>query len=162
MHESSDEFGVSHEVVTSEPASASALHEPYVRSRAITVRAQVEAIIRGIAADAGTGVTVADVMGKSRFREVVAVRHQAMVEVAAAFPWMSYPQMGRAFGNRDHSTVMHALTKLGVRKPRQSRGWNNTCARLYGGHIDFLFVRIGAALSVPPTTTEGGSTHENS
>jgi hypothetical protein len=73
---------------------------------------------------------------------------------------MSYPQMGRLFG-RDHSTCMHALQKMGVWKPRLiGCGGRHLDARLYSHDIDFLFVRIGAALSVP-AKTEGEANHEN-
>jgi len=117
-------------------------------------------IIWDIAKAAGTGVTLDEVLGTSRYRNIVDVRHRAMVEVYETFPWMSYPQMGRLF-RRDHSTVMSALQKMGALKKRDSRGGgaNSINARIYGHHIDFLFVRIGAALSVPAKTE--GETHEN-
>lgn len=130
-----------------------------------TVRAEVHQIIREISAATGSDVTVADVMGRSRFQYIVDVRHLAMVEVAKRFPWMSYPQMGRLFGGRDHSTIMHALRKFGAlqkRIPGGGGGGRGVAARTYGPLIDFLFVRIGAALSVPETTSEGVNPHENS
>ncbi len=129
-----------------------------------TVRAEVHAIIREISAATGSDVTVADVMGRSRYQYIVDVRHLAMVEVAKRFPWMSYPQMGRLFGGRDHSTIMHALRKFGAlqkRIPGGGGGGRGVAARTYGPLIDFLFVRIGAALSVPETTSEGVNPHEN-
>lgn len=60
-----------------------------------------------------------DIMSKSRFAHIVAARHEAIVRVAAAFPWMSLPKLGRVFG-RDHTSIMHALDKFGV--PRRSEG----------------------------------------
>ena len=129
-----------------------------------TVRAEVHQIIREISAATGSDVTVADVMGRSRYQYIVDVRHLAMVEVAKRFPWMSYPQMGRLFGGRDHSTIMHALRKFGALQKRMHGGGGGgvgVSARTYGPLIDFLFVRIGAALSVPETTSEGVNPHEN-
>jgi len=129
----------------------------------LTIREAVNRIIKDIATAAGTGVTIADVMGKSRYQEIVAVRHQAMAEVYAAFPWMSYPQMGRLFG-RDHSTCMSALRRMGVLIPRHNGGGGGGCsvaARIYGHQIDFLFVRIAAALSAAQATTVGAIPHEN-
>ena len=129
-----------------------------------TVRAEVHAIIREISAATGSDVTVADVMGRSRFQYIVDVRHLAMVEVSKRFPWMSYPQMGRLFGGRDHSTIMSALRKFGALKPRIAGGGGGgrgVAARTYGPLIDFLFVRIGAALSVPAIPAEGANPHEN-
>lgn len=116
-----------------------------------TVRAEVHQIIREISAATGSDVTVADVMGRSRFQYIVDVRHLAMVEVSKRFPWMSYPQMGRLFGGRDHSTVMHALKKFGALQKRMHGGGGGgvgVSARTYGPLIDFLFVRIGMALSM--------------
>jgi hypothetical protein len=127
-----------------------------------TVRAEVHQIIREISAATGSDVTVADVMGRSRFQYIVDVRHLAMVEVSKRFPWMSYPQMGRLFGGRDHSTIMHALRKFGALQKRMHGGGGGgvgVSARTYGPLVDFLFVRIGAALSASPATTEGAS-HE--
>ncbi len=129
-----------------------------------TVRAEVHAIIREISAATGSDVTVADVMGRSRFQYIVDVRHLAMVEVSKRFPWMSYPQMGRLFGGRDHSTIMHALKKFGALQKRMHGGGGGgvgVSARTYGPLIDFLFVRIGAALSVPAIPAEGANPHEN-
>lgn len=129
-----------------------------------TVRAEVHQIIREISAATGSDVTVADVMGRSRYQYVVDVRHLAMVEVSKRFPWMSYPQMGRLFGGRDHSTIMHALKKFGAlqkRIPGGGGGGRGVAARTYGPLIDFLFVRIGAALGASPVTSEGVNPHEN-
>jgi len=123
-----------------------------------TVRAEVHQIIREISAATGSDVTVADVMGRSRYQYIVDVRHLAMVEVSKRFPWMSYPQMGRLFGGRDHSTIMHALRKFGALQKRMHGGGGGgvgVSARTYGPLIDFLFVRIAAALSAAPTSETG-------
>lgn len=153
---------VTHEPVTSGAGSAEERFEPYLQERTRTVRAQVDDIIHGVINSSGSAVTYSDVMGHSRYAEVVAVRHQAIAEVYLTFPWMSYPQLGRLF-NRDHSSIMHCLTKLGVRKSRYGGGggggWSLS-ARLYGVAIDVLFVRIGAALSVSAIPTEGANPHE--
>lgn len=123
-------------------------HQVEAHERAPTIHDTVQRIIRSIAREAGTYVTVEEVMGKCRCKHIVNVRHRAMAEVYLQFPWMSYPQMGRLFGGRDHSTIMSALRKQGVLKPRlQGCSGRNMDARLYGQSIDFLFVRVGAALS---------------
>jgi len=158
---------VSHECEAVGPSSASERCQPYSMEpgerfeRRATVRAEVHQIIREISAATGSDVTVADVMGRSRFQYIVDVRHLAMVEVSKRFPWMSYPQMGRLFGGRDHSTVMHALKKFGALQKRMHGGGGGgvgVSARTYGPLIDFLFVRIGAALSV--SATSEGAPHE--
>ncbi len=127
---------------------------------ALTVREEVNRIIRTIAAQAGTYVTVDEVLGKSRQGHVLEVRHRAMVEVYRRFPWMSYPQMGRLF-RRDHSSIMSALRRRKAWKPRLlGCSGRNIDARLYAQDIDYLFVRIGAALSVSAIPTEGANPHE--
>jgi hypothetical protein len=173
---------VSHECEAVGPSSASERCQPYSMEpartqlggndnapsterfeRRGTVRAEVYQIIREISAATGSDVTVADVMGRSRYQYIVDVRHLAMVEVSKRFPWMSYPQMGRLFGGRDHSTVMHALKKFGALQKRMHGGGGGgvgVSARTYGPLIDFLFVRIGAALSVS-ATSEGAQDNGN-
>lgn len=63
------------------------------------------------------GVTVADIKSEARPARFVKPRQLAMVAV-----WMetglSLPQIGRRFGGRDHTTVLHALCKYGVNKTR--------------------------------------------
>jgi hypothetical protein len=161
------DFAVKSEAVTSGAGGASDRCQPYAMEpgerfeRRGTVRAEVHQIIREISAATGSDVTVADVMGRSRYQYIVDVRHLAMVEVSKRFPWMSYPQMGRLFGGRDHSTVMHALKKFGALQKRMHGGGGGgvgVSARTYGPLIDFLFVRIGAALSV--SATSEGASHE--
>lgn len=55
------------------------------------------------------GVTTTDVMGPRRQRAMVAARHEAIWRVSVAFPDMSLPQIGRVFGGRDHTTILHAI-----------------------------------------------------
>lgn len=56
---------------------------------------------------------VADVLGTSRNRRIVAVRQRAMAEVRKQRPDLHLTDIGRLF-NRDHTTVLHALKKMGV------------------------------------------------
>ena len=70
-------------------------------------------------------VTAAEILAQdgtpgARLRKVVAARHEAIAEVVEARPHWSYPTVGRFFGNRDHTSVMHALKKLGRWTPRKS------------------------------------------
>jgi len=57
------------------------------------------------------GFTVADLTGKSRSRPLVTARQIAMY-VLRQMTNFSYPAIGRQFGDRDHTTVMHAVTKI--------------------------------------------------
>lgn len=75
-------------------------------------REQILAVIENVARR--HKVTVADIIGKRRDRVYVAARHEAIARVATTWPWISYPHLGRIFGGRDHTTIMHALKKHGV------------------------------------------------
>lgn len=139
---------VVHECVTVGPASVGAPRKPYAR----TPRQEAHDIIREIAHAAGTGVTLDDVLGKSRFSHIVAVRHASIAAIARRFPWMSYPHLSRLMGGRDHTTIMHALKKMGAWEPRETfgrSGGRGVVARVQGPQIDKLFVHLGAALSAP-------------
>ncbi len=57
------------------------------------------------------GFTVEDLTGKSRSRPLVTARQIAMY-VLRQMTNFSYPAIGRQFGDRDHTTVMHAVTKI--------------------------------------------------
>ena len=53
------------------------------------------------------GVTVAAIDGPRRFRQLVLARQEAMYHTARLLPHFSYPIIGRYFGLRDHTTVIH-------------------------------------------------------
>lgn len=55
--------------------------------------------------------SVEQITGHSRRREIVAVRQIAMY-VTRITTDMSYPEIGRAFGGRDHTTILHAVKKI--------------------------------------------------
>lgn len=57
------------------------------------------------------GVSIADVVSARRTKTVVKPRHLGMMLAKMLTP-NSLPQIGRQFGNRDHTTVLHALQKL--------------------------------------------------
>ncbi len=57
------------------------------------------------------GLTVEDLCGKSRSRPLVTARQIAMY-VLRQTTTFSYPAIGKVFGNRDHTTVMHAVSKI--------------------------------------------------
>lgn len=63
-------------------------------------------------------VPPAAVLGAKRWKWLVLIRHEAMVEVALKRPDLSLPQIGKAFG-RDHTCVLNALKKFGfTSRPR--------------------------------------------
>lgn len=61
------------------------------------------------------GVGVEDITGPRRFRRIVAARFDAVVAVHKAYPNLSSPRLGALFGGRDHSTILSALRRRGMR-----------------------------------------------
>jgi chromosomal replication initiator protein len=57
------------------------------------------------------GLSVEDLCGKSRSRPLVTARQIGMY-VFRHMTDFSYPAIGREFGGRDHTTVMHAVDKI--------------------------------------------------
>lgn len=80
-----------------------ALREVLVQPKARTINAQV---VMQTVSDY-YGVTEDDLIKQSRRREVTVPRQIAMY-LTRELTTMSLPQIGQAFGNRDHSTVLHA------------------------------------------------------
>ncbi len=62
-----------------------------------------------LAACAKYGVTLGQLNGRSRHREIVRARQFAMYLCRGL--GMSYPAIGRVFGGRHHTTVMWAVAK---------------------------------------------------
>ena len=60
------------------------------------------------------GFEVEQITGGSRRRPLVDARQVAMY-VARNMTDLSFPDIGKAFGNRDHTTVMHAVRKIEAR-----------------------------------------------
>jgi chromosomal replication initiator protein len=58
------------------------------------------------------GVTVEELVGPSRRRPLVNARQICMYVIRELKPETSYPTIARSFGNRDHTTVMHAVKKV--------------------------------------------------
>lgn len=59
------------------------------------------------------GITVADMLRKDRHKTVTEARHVAMFLCRVHLdPQPSFPEIGRAFGNRDHTTVMAAVSRV--------------------------------------------------
>ena len=80
-----------------------ALREVLVQPKARQINAQV--VMQTISDY--YGITVDDLTNQSRRREITVPRQIAMY-LTRELTTMSLPQIGQAFGNRDHSTVLHA------------------------------------------------------
>jgi len=56
-------------------------------------------------------IKVSDMFSARRARQIARPRQIAMY-LAKNLTAMSYPEIGRRFGNRDHTTIMHAVRKI--------------------------------------------------
>lgn len=72
----------------------------------LSVRSVVQAVC------AVTGISASEIVGVRRSVDIVRPRHLAMYLTGIYCPHMSLPQVGRAFGGRDHTTVLHARKKI--------------------------------------------------
>jgi chromosomal replication initiator protein len=75
-----------------------------------------------------------DLLGKDRHRSVAQARHVAIYLCRQRLK-CSYPELGRHFGHRDHTSVMHAVKKVEALKA--------TDADLRG-HIDAIERKLGS------------------
>lgn len=71
-----------------------------------TTARKVKRIIREVAEK--HGVTPVDILSERRTQLVVNARQEAMWRAKSETEW-SLPRIGKAFGGRDHTTVIHAL-----------------------------------------------------
>ncbi len=71
----------------------------------VTVSAIIEAVARY------HNIRSADITGKRRTQALTRPRHIAMY-MARRHTQLSFPELGREFGNRDHSTIQHGCRKV--------------------------------------------------
>jgi chromosomal replication initiator protein len=89
-------------------------------------RVTIDVILSAVAES--TGVSVTEIIGDKRSRPVVDSRHVAMY-LARELTDSSLPKIGERFGNRDHSTVIHAVEKI-TKLMREDREMYNRVQRL--------------------------------
>jgi chromosomal replication initiation ATPase DnaA len=80
-------------------------------SKSVPVRAILEVCARHY------GTTVGEILSQRRNKEVVRARQVAMY-LAKVLTTLSFPALGRRFGDRDHTTVLHGFRK--VERDRQT------------------------------------------
>ena len=107
-------------------AFASLTHEPLTVDRATQVLAdlmtqdQPRPITPQLILDETAelfGFTVEEIISKHRQRPLVTARQIAMY-VMRELTELSYPNIARVFGGRDHTTVIHAVEKIGALMPK--------------------------------------------
>lgn len=90
-------------------------------SQMVVERSSIKEIIIRVAA--WHGRKYSEIIGQSRNRELMVARHDAIAAVYLIFRserrHLSLPEMGRAFGGRDHTTILHALRQRGIER----HGW---------------------------------------
>jgi hypothetical protein len=69
------------------------------------------------------GVTFNDIIGPSRKAKIVAARYEAIVTVAQLRHLWSLPEIGRFFGGRDHTTILHCIKKMAVQTGETIKGY---------------------------------------
>ncbi len=73
------------------------------------------------------GIPVEDLIGASRRRPLVNARQVAMY-VCRELTELSYPAIGHEFGDRDHTTVIHAVEKIGSLMPERRQIYDQVTA----------------------------------
>lgn len=73
------------------------------------------------------GLEVAQLQGKSRTRDLVHARQVGMY-VCRELTDMSYPQIGKEFGGRDHTTVIHAYEKVSTLMKERRKTYEDVTA----------------------------------
>ena len=110
----------------------------------LSPRAEIQAVIDRVALE--HNVTPYDIISKRREQRIVRARDQAIYEVSLRWPWLSLPRLGKIFGGRDHTTIMHSLQKCGA--PPRSYNLKNYSldARIDGLVMGRLFAAIARVL----------------
>ncbi|OFW61250.1 MAG: hypothetical protein A2133_11190 [Actinobacteria bacterium RBG_16_64_13] len=91
-----------------------------------STRVTIDLILSAVAET--TGISVTEITGDKRSRPVVESRHLAMY-LARELTDASLPKIGERIGNRDHTTVLHAVEKI-AKLMREDREMYNRVQRL--------------------------------
>jgi hypothetical protein len=83
-----------------------AFEKPAKQPEPVDHRPSTRAIIETVASHFGS--TVVDIKSSRRQRPLVRQRQIAMW-LCKTLTWCSYPQVGRAMGDRDHTTILHGV-----------------------------------------------------
>lgn len=86
-----------------------ARHFEIAAENGLTTRPKIERIIRAVST--AYGLSKEDILSRRRTKNIVLPRQIAMY-VAKQTTLHSLPEIGRRFGGRDHTTVLHAVRKI--------------------------------------------------
>jgi hypothetical protein len=115
------------------------------------LRQTVANILREVALE--HGLTVAALIGQGRSRHIAWPRQEAYYRAFTECPHLSYPEIARRIGGRDHTTVLH-----GVRAHCERNGQTYTHAvriRKHGGP-DFAFYALAKSYERTMVTARSG------
>lgn len=93
------------------------MDEAAMAPRDIRNREKIKALVKIVADHYGCAVD--DILGHSRVADIIQARHHA-IWLCARDTKLTYPQIGRAFC-RDHSTVIHAVSRIDAAKGENVR-----------------------------------------
>ncbi len=91
-----------------------------------STRITIDGILTAVAES--TGISITEIVGDKRSRSIVESRHLAMY-LARELTDSSLPKIGERIGNRDHTTVLHAVDKI-AKRMQQDRDTYNLVQRL--------------------------------
>jgi hypothetical protein len=115
------------------------------------LRQTVANILREVAQE--HGLTVAALTGQGRSRHIAWPRQEAYYRAFTECPHLSYPEIARRIGGRDHTTVLH-----GVRAHCERNGQTYAHAvriRKHGGP-DFAFYALAKGYERTMVTARSG------
>jgi len=96
-----------------------------------------------------SGLVRADLVRKDRHKRVALFRHVAAWLMREAFG-LSFPELGREFGNRDHTTMMNSVRNVDAWRLAQPRG----CPVDVRALTDALLADLGVLPAGPQATAE--------
>ncbi len=77
----------------------------------------------------GTPYSYEDIIGHRQIREMANYRHYAILCAWALRPDQSLPQLGKAIGGRDHTTILHAKDRFGFANRQEAAAFIQRCGR---------------------------------
>ncbi len=99
-------------------AQVAAMAEEYPEPNRIHIRAIQNAVCEA------SGYNIDELIGARRAARIARARHTAIGLVKQMRPDLSLPSIAKAFGNRDHTTIMHALKMFEQRRGESpTREW---------------------------------------
>ena len=92
------------------------------------------------------GADYQEIIGKSRARHIVALRHLMIAMIVADNPDEPMSKIGKEFGGRDHTTIMSSLKSSGAWKPRneaRDKSGRSAVAPMKTGVVGISILKTG-------------------